>query len=107
MFGEPLYRSREEKAANLLYFIVKDHTPSPMATSASALSCSSSTFNRRVCHNGLIPVHFDSPHPAAGRKRTGRQGSDDWPDRQFAGGDALMLAVSPATIQGWYYGLHV
>ena len=25
MFGEPLYRSREEKAANLLYFIVKDH----------------------------------------------------------------------------------
>ena len=25
MFGEPLYRSREEKAANLLYFMVKDH----------------------------------------------------------------------------------
>ena len=25
MFGEPLYRSREERAANLLYFIVKDH----------------------------------------------------------------------------------
>ena len=25
MFGEPLYRSREEKAANLLYFAVKDH----------------------------------------------------------------------------------
>ncbi len=25
MFGDPLYRSREEKAANLLYFIVKDH----------------------------------------------------------------------------------
>ena len=25
MFGEPLYRSREEKAANLLYFIVKDY----------------------------------------------------------------------------------
>ena len=25
MFGEPLYRFREEKAANLLYFIVKDH----------------------------------------------------------------------------------
>ena len=25
MFGEPLYRSREEKAANLLYFVVKDH----------------------------------------------------------------------------------
>ena len=25
MFGELLYRSREEKAANLLYFIVKDH----------------------------------------------------------------------------------
>ena len=25
MFGEPLYRTREEKAANLLYFLVKDH----------------------------------------------------------------------------------
>ena len=25
MFGEPLYGSREEKAANLLYFIIKDH----------------------------------------------------------------------------------
>ena len=25
MFGDPLYLSREEKAANLLYFIVKDH----------------------------------------------------------------------------------
>jgi prophage maintenance system killer protein len=25
MFGEPLYRSREEKAAHLIYFIVKDH----------------------------------------------------------------------------------
>ena len=25
MFGEPLYRSREEKAAHLLYFVVKDH----------------------------------------------------------------------------------
>lgn len=25
MFGEPLYRSREERAAHLLYFIIKDH----------------------------------------------------------------------------------
>ena len=25
MFGEPLYRTREEKAAHLLYFVVKDH----------------------------------------------------------------------------------
>lgn len=25
MFGESLYRSREEKAANLLYFVIKDH----------------------------------------------------------------------------------
>jgi len=25
MFGEPLYRTREEKAAHLLYFIIKDH----------------------------------------------------------------------------------
>lgn len=25
MFGEPLYRTREEKAANLLYLVIKDH----------------------------------------------------------------------------------
>ena len=25
MFGNPLYRTREEKAAHLLYFVVKDH----------------------------------------------------------------------------------
>ena len=25
MFGEPVYRGREEKAANLLYFVIKDH----------------------------------------------------------------------------------
>ncbi len=25
MFGEPLYKSREEKAAHLLYFVIKDH----------------------------------------------------------------------------------
>lgn len=25
MFGKPLYRSREEKAAHLLYFVIKDH----------------------------------------------------------------------------------
>ena len=25
MFGEPLYRSREEKAAHLLHFVIKDH----------------------------------------------------------------------------------
>jgi prophage maintenance system killer protein len=25
MFGEPLYRSREEKAGHLLYFVIKDH----------------------------------------------------------------------------------
>ena len=25
MFGESLYRSREEKAANLLYLVIKDH----------------------------------------------------------------------------------
>ena len=25
MFGDPLYRTRDEKAANLLYFLVKDH----------------------------------------------------------------------------------
>jgi prophage maintenance system killer protein len=25
MFGEPLYKSREEKAAHLLYFAIKDH----------------------------------------------------------------------------------
>ena len=25
MFGEPLYRTREERAAHLLYFVIKNH----------------------------------------------------------------------------------
>jgi len=25
MFGEPLYKTREERAAHLLYFVIKDH----------------------------------------------------------------------------------
>ena len=35
VFGEPLDRSREEKAANLLHLVVRT-IPSPTATSASA-----------------------------------------------------------------------
>ena len=42
MFGEPLYRSREEKAAHLLYFVVKDHPFSDgNKRIGSLLSCSS------------------------------------------------------------------
>lgn len=25
MFGDPLYQTREERAANLLYFVIKNH----------------------------------------------------------------------------------
>ena len=42
MFGEPLYRSREEKAAHLLYFVVKDH-PFTDGKSVSARCCSCCT----------------------------------------------------------------
>ena len=37
MFGEPLYRTREEKAANLLYFLVKDHPFTDGSSSPRAL----------------------------------------------------------------------
>ena len=43
MLGEPVYRTREEKAANLLYFLVRT-VPSPTATSESVRSYSCSTF---------------------------------------------------------------
>ena len=46
MFGEPLYRTREEKAANLLYFLVKDH-PFTDGNKRTARFCSCSTFARR------------------------------------------------------------
>ena len=55
MFGEPLYRTREEKAANLLDFLVKDH-PFTEATSASVLSCSCSTSARRSWITTSTPV---------------------------------------------------
>jgi hypothetical protein len=42
VFGEPAYPTVEAKAAHLLYFVIKNH-PFPMATSASARSCSSSS----------------------------------------------------------------
>lgn len=46
MFGESLYRTREEKAAHLLYFIIKEH-PSWMAISELAASCFSCINGRK------------------------------------------------------------
>ena len=42
MFGKSLYRTREEKAAHLLYFLVKDH-PFSDGNNASVPCCSCST----------------------------------------------------------------
>src|SRR5689334_14621510 len=53
MFGEPLYRTREEKAAHLLYFVIKDH-PFSDATSASVLFFSCSTCSRKAWRSGSI-----------------------------------------------------
>jgi len=46
MFGEPLYKTREERAAQLLYFVIKNHPfsdgnkPSGASLPVSALSAS-------------------------------------------------------------------
>ncbi len=75
MFGESLYRSREEKAAHLLYFIVKDH---PFTDG-----------NKRI---GSLPGPSaqsrgsDGAHPAHRRERPRRQGPDGPPHHQSAGG---------------------
>ena len=54
VFGEPLDRSREEKAANLLHLVVRT-IPSPTATSASASCCSCHTRSRRAWSTGSTP----------------------------------------------------
>jgi hypothetical protein len=51
MFGNLLYPSREEKAARLLYFVIKD-TRSPMAISVSVLFCLCSICVRKGWHIG-------------------------------------------------------
>ena len=54
MFGEPLDRSREERAANLLHLVVRT-IPSPTATSASASCRSCPTRSRRAWSTGSTP----------------------------------------------------
>lgn len=44
MFGEALYRSREEKAAHLLYFVIKDHPFSDGNKRIGSFTC-----DRKVC----------------------------------------------------------
>mgnify|MGYP003113164464 CR=1 FL=1 len=48
MVGETLYGTREELAAHLLYFVIKN-PPSGTATSAPATSRSCSTCARKAC----------------------------------------------------------
>ena len=62
MFGEPLYRTREEKAANLLYFLEKDH---PFTDG-----------NKRI-GSFLFLLYRIPPPPVGGRGRRGGRGRGD------------------------------
>lgn len=69
MFGESLYRSREEKAANLLYLIVKDH---PFSDGNKRIG--SFLFMLYLTQEGIAhrfnPQAFDGARTAHRRKRT-------------------------------------
>jgi hypothetical protein len=78
--GEPLYPSIEEKAAHLLYFVIKDH-PFPTAINASGpcLSC----FCARTAYledaNGMPKINDNALVALAllTAERTAQQGPDD------------------------------
>ena len=81
--GVPLYPSVEERAAALLYFVIKDHpftsssrtTPSSTATSASAACCSCTTWRRtaacgtRTAASASTPTR-SSPSPCSWPRAT-------------------------------------
>lgn len=48
MFGEALYRTREERAAHLLYFVIKNH-PFSDGNKRSELSCFYCIYVKKVC----------------------------------------------------------
>jgi len=71
MFGEPLYKSREEKAAHLLYFVIKDHPPSP----SPATVLNSSSRPRCTCPPMRVPLCAEpsgelcGPRPASQNRK--------------------------------------
>ena len=76
MFGEPLYRSREEKAAHLLYFVVKDHpfTDRKQAHRCLAVPALPDAGGHRASTG---PRSLDGAYFARRRDRAGEQGFDD------------------------------
>jgi prophage maintenance system killer protein len=57
MFGEPRYRTREEKAAHLLYFVIKDHPFLDGNKSGSGASCFFFTIGRKRYRKSLARTH--------------------------------------------------
>ena len=95
MFGEPLYRTREEKSANLLYFLIKDHPftdGNKRIGSLLFLPC----LRQEGLRHDLNPQALTALTLLIAEKHTRQQGPDDPPDRQSAGGAVGVSAASEA-----------
>ena len=98
MFGEPLYRSREEKAAHLLYFVVKDH---PFTDGNKRIGSLLFLLVSEAGRRGppAQPAGPDRAHPADCRECIGRQGPDGPPHRQSSGGTGEMNAFTESVVE--------
>ena len=90
MFGEPLYRTREEKAAHLLYFVVKDHPFTDGNKRIGSLLFLLYLKQEAVEHR-LNPQGANRADPADRRMRASRKGPHDSADRQPAGPPSRMI----------------
>ena len=97
MFGEPLYRSREEKAAHLLYFVVKDH-PFTDGNKRIGSLLFLLYLNQEGMTHRLNPQALTA-HPADRRERVERQGPDDPPHSQSPGGTGRMNAFTESVVE--------
>ena len=96
MFGEPLYRSREEKAAHLLYFIVKDHPFTDGNKRIGSLLFLLYLNQEGVTHR-LNPQALTALTLLIRRERVEWQGPDGPARRQPSGGIGGMNTVDGST----------
>ena len=98
MFGEPLYRSREEKAAHLLY--IRREGPSlhrrQQAYRLAAVPAVPEPGRRDA---PAQPPGPDRAHPADRRERVERQGLDGSPRRQSPGGMGWVNAFTETVVE--------
>ena len=97
MFGQPLYRSREAKAAHLLYFVVKDHPFTDGNKRIGSLLFLLYLKQEGVAHR-LNPQALTALTLLIAESDHGQQGPDDPPHHQPAGRTRRLTEPPPSAI---------